>query len=375
MLISSDNNKASGAFKCLIDIAIGLQTLFNVDVKVILPRDGDGTELLVKNRISHKIIRSYNWTIGTEDYNKPIKNIQWQIKKLLNRNAINSIAREIQLYKPDIVHINTSWTYVGACASLNTHTPFVWHIREFLEEDQKQRMWDRTFAYSLISKSNEIIAISSSIKDKYENILNRKINLIYDGVDKNQYFHVHREYNHQDVLLLTVGGLYPGKGHEMVINALHKLYLKGYSNFRYTIVGRGSEEEKLITLIHEFNLNDKVKLVGFSSNTETFYKSNDIFIMSSISEAFGRVTVEAMLNGLYVIGYDSAATSELLCKGKYGALYTDVDSLTDYLEKIICKNANIESIAKEGQKYSLENFTSETNVDRIYNLYQKVLLD
>lgn len=373
MIISSDNNKASGAFKCLLDIATGLRDNYNSDVEVILPYDGNGTELLVENDILFKIIRSYNWTVGIEDYKKKKEKIQWRIKEFLNRNAIQKIVNEIKRYKPDIVHINTSWTYVGACAALKTKTPLVWHIREFLEEDQKGRMWDRNYAYSLMSKANQAIAISSAIKNKYDDILKCDINLIYDGVDKLQYYHKHKKFNQQELSLITVGGLYPGKGHEMVIKALYELQVRGYTNYHYKIVGKGPQERKLKELIQKLNLSDKVEFCGFSNNTTEYYKNNDIFLMSSTSEAFGRVTIEAMLNGLYVVGYDSAATSELLGNAQYGLLYTDEKSLVECFEKIINNKLDIESIAKNGQLYAVQRFTSEMNVKNIYNLYQKIM--
>lgn len=373
MIISSDNNKASGAFKCLLDIAVNLTINHKLDVEVILPYDGDGTRLLIENNIPCKIIRSYNWIIGVEEYKNSKEKIEWQVKKILNKNAIRKITNEINKYKPDIVHINTSWTYVGACAALKTKTPLVWHIREFLEEDQKARIWNREFGYTLMSKADQAIAISNSIKNKYVNKLNCNINLIYDGIDKKQYFHRHKQFNKKKLTLITVGGLYPGKGQEIVLKALYKLQLNGYNNFSYSIVGQGPEEEKLKKLIIELGLKDKVKLCGFSSNTIDYYQENDIFLMSSISEAFGRVTIEAMLNGLYVIGYNSAATAELLVNGHYGALYTDENSLIEIFENIINNKIQIEAIAKNGQSYAIENFTSEKNAMHIYDLYQNII--
>ena len=49
----------------------------------------------------------------------------------------------------------------------------------------------------------------------------------------------------------------------------------------------------------------------------------DIALVASCSEAFGRVTVEAMLAGMLVIGADVAGTSELICDGVNGILYED----------------------------------------------------
>ena len=49
LLVSSDNNKTSGAFLCMIQLAIHLRDDFGESVQIVLPWRGDGEELL-KNK-------------------------------------------------------------------------------------------------------------------------------------------------------------------------------------------------------------------------------------------------------------------------------------------------------------------------------------
>ena len=50
-----------------------------------------------------------------------------------------------------------------------------------------------------------------------------------------------------------------------------------------------------------------------------------IAVVASKSEAFGRVTIEAMLGGLVVVATDAGANSELIDNGKTGYLYPSGD--------------------------------------------------
>ena len=49
-------------------------------------------------------------------------------------------------------------------------------------------------------------------------------------------------------------------------------------NFRYTIVGNGDEYERLVLLINELNLENKVRLVGYIPNDDLipFYKKRSL---------------------------------------------------------------------------------------------------
>lgn len=373
MLFASDNSKASGAFKCLAELSHELIQNFKVELEVILPYKGNGTELLEEYQIPYKLIRSFNWIISLDKFSKLPEHAIWQVKYTLNKKAIRQIQNEISTFHPDLVHINTTWSYVGAQAAKQQNIPIVWHIREFLEEDQKVRMWNRKKGYQLMSASDRAIAISKAIYEKYSKKLDCKINIIYDGVEESTYYSQHIAFTHNKLSLLTVGGLYPGKGHDIVIQALAILRKNGYDHFSYNIVGVGPEENRLNKLITELGLQEYIQLCGFSNNTETYYQNNDLFIMPSTSEAFGRVTAEAMLNGMYVIGNNRGATAEILRNGEYGSLFSDANSLAGVLMNIFDNKIPVEEIAARAQNFAKENFTSSVNTKNIYSLYKEVL--
>lgn len=372
VFVASDNSQSSGAFRSLVTLAQLLKNEYKVAVKVILPNQGTGSKLLEKNNIDYTIINSFDWTVELQKCHSIKSYLKWNIKKIYNRRSIKLIKQELELYKPDLVHINTSWGYVGAIAANELNIPVIWHIREFLEEDQFRKFWNRKKAYALMNRSAAIVAISQAINKKYKLIFGNKIETIPNGIDDSKYYSQHKLFIRGNNLL-TVGALTPGKGHELVIKALRNLKKQGIDNFKYRIVGDGIDLHKLKELVNKENLQNNVEFCGFSENTQKYYQTSDIFILSSLSEAFGRVTIEAMMNGILVVGRNSAGTSEIINDGENGYLFNDIDELTKKLKYIFNNHDLAIQKALKGQEEALKKYTAKENANRIYKLYIKVL--
>ena len=97
--------------------------------------------------------------------------------------------------------------------------------------------------------------------------------------------------------------------------------------------------------------------------------------MCSKAEAFGRVTVEAMLSGSLVIGADTAATIELIRDMETGLLYKygDISDLTQKIEWVLNEKEIARKISENGCHYMREHMSSETNAKNINELYEKVV--
>lgn len=92
----------------------------------------------------------------------------------------------IREQKVDLVHENTSGSFMAAYAAIVTGTPFIWHMREFNKEDHQQRFRESLDPYDAFSKADACICISKAIEEKYSAINDRggKTVLIYDGIDE-----------------------------------------------------------------------------------------------------------------------------------------------------------------------------------------------
>ena len=163
LFVPSDNNFTSGAFRSMAKLNQILNQEEGIETLVVLPNStGDGTMLLDEYGIKYTFINSNNWVIRCDKFDESALK-EWNRQKKQNEKAISEMVKLIQVYKPDIVHINTSYSYVAAEAANLCNVPVVWHLREFLEEDQSRRFVDRRYANKLISHSDRVITISEAL--------------------------------------------------------------------------------------------------------------------------------------------------------------------------------------------------------------------
>ncbi len=122
--------------------------------------------------------------------------------------------------------------------------------------------------------------------------------------------------------IISVGRLSPEKGYLDLL----KIYLdlkNKKCKWHLDIVGDGSERSRLEKFIKENNLENDVTLHGFknSKEIEKLMQKSSIYVMTSYTESFGIVLLEAMSNGLPCIAFDSAeGAKEVITSGRDGYL-------------------------------------------------------
>ena len=378
LFIPSDNNRTSGAFLCMANLIAILRDKYSVDVFVILPNPGEGVEVLKSLNIDSKLIESRDWVIPMslrkdERYYNDIKH-----KKAINKKAVKDIRKFIKDHNIDLLHINTTYSYVGALAALDEKIPFVWHLREFLEEGQNLTLWDREKGNSLINKADKVITVSKVLNKKYEGIIDdERLISIYDGIDHIRFYNPNKEIFDDDIVkFVFVGGFEYHKGQIQFAEACVKLYNTGFHDFKISFIGTGTPKVKkeVENIFNSSHLNN-VEYLGYVENVEDYFKKSDISFTCGSIESFGRTTVEAMLSGNLVIGANTAGTKELLDGGEIGILYEhgNSDELCEKMLFAINNKEKSKELAKKGRNYMFNNMTAEINADNVYKVYKNIL--
>ena len=380
LFIASDNNYTSGAFLSMIKLNQLLRSEYDIYTYVILPNEGDGVELLENEGIPFEIVNSRNWVVDIEEGMTEEREKKKEKELKSNTKAINRIIEIIQEKKIDIVHINTTYSYVGAVAAKKTRTPYIWHLREFLEEDQHRKIWDKEKGYQLIGEADAIIAISNSIYNKYQEFFSDKLHTIYNGIDEKQFWNPNKIVFENEIISFGMtGGIVPHKGQEELIRACGILKNRNIQNFRVHFYGKGKEEYKeyLLKIVKECNIEDNVFFEGPTSNVSEALKFIDVLFVCSKNEAFGRTTVEGMMSGCVVVGADTAGTTELLENGKSGFMYKQgsSESLANVIEKILKDKSTANAIRNIGQEVALYKYNAHKNAEEIHELYKSVLVN
>ncbi len=120
---------------------------------------------------------------------------------------------------------------------------------------------------------------------------------------------------------ISVGRLTKQKNHSYLINEFKNFSMKN-KEFELLIFGEGEDKKKLENLIKKNNLENNIKLMGYSDNVLQYMKYSQAFILSSLWEDPGFVLIEAAMCNLFIISSDCKnGPEEILNYGMGGMLY------------------------------------------------------
>ena len=163
-------------------------------------------------------------------------------------------------------------------------------------------------------RADKIVCVSEtekSIIQRHFSVPQSKITVISNGIDQVT-ISQSIPFSVEGQLLLYVGRLEKFKNIHLAIQAL--AYLP--AEYRLMIVGNGPYKGKLLQLIDELHLADKVQILSGLTNEEVrrWYKTCAAVITLSSQEAFGLTVIEGLAAGKPVIVNNKMALAELAAK-------------------------------------------------------------
>lgn len=187
------------------------------------------------------------------------------------------------------------------------------------------------------SKLDYFVLVSKELRDYYSSELkkiNSKCKCIYipNIIDKLPKYKSRLNKNR----MVCVGRLSPEKG-QMDLLKIFKRINELYPDWTLEIIGDGVDMTLLDEYIKNNNLSDVVTLHGFRNKDyiDDILHNSSIYLMTSFTESFGIVLIEAMSHGVPCIAFDSAeGARELIDNGENGYLIKDRD-FSKYIKKVI----------------------------------------
>ena len=135
--------------------------------------------------------------------------------------------------------------------------------------------------------------------------------------------------------LLAVGRLHAVKHHAFLLRACVQLRQRGLE-FQCEIAGEGPERRNLERLIQEYELEERVRLLGHipHERQDSLYQRADVVVLTSRSEGIPLVLMEAMARGKIVLAPAITGIPELVVAGQTGFLY-EPGSVEDFVARIL----------------------------------------
>lgn len=179
------------------------------------------------------------------------------------------------------------------------------------------------------------------------------------------------------VRLISVSNLHEGKGIDLNLQALSRLYHQGKKNWFYTVVGDGRERDALKTMACELGIAENVCFVGSVAHADvySYLCEADVFLLPSYREAFGIAYLEAMACGLLTIGVRGQGPSAFIRHGETGLLVApqDVGSIVDILHVVLAYPPFLREIAEKGKAFVCSEFTWARHAERMIEVLNEIV--
>ncbi|MBN8048526.1 glycosyltransferase [Paraclostridium bifermentans] len=228
----------------------------------------------------------------------------------------------------------------------------------------------------LYKKADRIVAVSNSLGEILrEEIKNCKIDVIYNPViDENFYIKSEKYINEfpytQSIkpIVVTVGRLSEVKNHKLLIDAF-KIVLESRDAY-LVLVGDGELEGELLKKIQNLGLENNIFILGYKENPYPYIKQADTFVLSSKTESFGLVLVEALALNTNVVSTDcEVGPREILQDGKFGLL---CEQDANELAKAINSSLEKERYVNDNDEY-INKYLQQFKVEKVVDKYLKII--
>ncbi len=173
-------------------------------------------------------------------------------------------------------------------------------------------------------------------------------------------------------LVISCGRLTPIKGYSYLLEAFRNVRSRMPAELR--ILGDGELREKLEVKIDALDLNNEVELLGFRSNPFKFMRAADAFVLSSLSEGFGNVIVEAMACGTPVVSTDCPhGPGEIITHEENGLLVEpgNAEALSEALLRLLRDQDLQKRLAQNGRDRARDFHASKIG-QQYLDLFRKV---
>jgi glycosyltransferase involved in cell wall biosynthesis len=246
------------------------------------------------------------------------------------------LVKKLKKVKPDLIHCRNSIPAIsyGVLAARIANIPVISSIHgrtHYLRQGIKTWLW-----FKIMRLSHRIITVTEGIKKdvaRWSGMPPERITVIYNGIDtrNNKTLFSRQDLRSsfglpEDAFIIgTVGGLRPIKGHKYLVDAMPFILTK-LPQARIVLIGQGEEETPLRNRVRSLNMGNCVKFLGHRKNAGDIIRMLDVFVLSSLSEGFPNVLLEAMMAQVPIVATRVGGVEEIVSDGQEALLVGHSDS-------------------------------------------------
>ncbi len=300
--------------------------------------------------------------------------------------AVNAITKLLKKYDPDVIHTHGQRAgLIGRLAARGlpvkrVHTEHT-YTRQFrlhnpvlhLSHLRAMRMLDRW--------TDKVIAVSKAVRQfliEAKIAKPDKITVIYNGItpltrkisEKDiQAFKDKFKIADDDIVIGTIGSFNIQKDTATLIKATERM-VKKWPKIKLVLVGKGPLKCKLERLVKKLKLEERVVFTGSLSNVLPALKAFKIFVLPSLSEAFGITLLEAMKTGVPIVATRVGGIPELITHNHNGLLVEPKDpkQLAATLMKLL-NDKKLQRKLTSNHAKTVDKFSADEMIEQTEKVY------
>lgn len=237
------------------------------------------------------------------------KALNWKITN--TAKTISKLAKEVDTIQPDVIQ---SWMYHAnfmvtiANSFCRQSYPIYWGIHHSLNSISEESLSTKVAIYLnkyLSKKATGIVyCAQSSLKQHTQfGFKNKNQVFIPNGIDLEKFRFVERDFNNP-ITIGFVGRNHKAKGIPYLFEVMSAFKDDPRIEFRVAGNGLSLKDKEIEDLSKKFVIGANVTLLDAVKEMEAFYHGIDVLLMTSITEGFPNVLIEAMATGAICISTD-----------------------------------------------------------------------
>jgi glycosyltransferase involved in cell wall biosynthesis len=231
--------------------------------------------------------------------------------------------------------------------------------------------------------SDGIVVNSMFVRNELEHkfgVPSNKLHLCYNGIDTEIFNPTGRgkisQLEEATTVIGTVSALRREKSVITLVRAFAGVHTRA-PGARLLIIGSGEAGPELQSVARELGIASKCVFLPTTASVVEYYRSIDIFVLPSLTEAFSNALLEAIACGCFPVATGVGGNPELVQDGVNGRLFKpgDVEHLTAVLLDVLRDPEAC--LAKSSVSLSMlrTRFSVEVAARRMSDLYDRLLAD